>query len=537
VTGAVSDTPRLKVSNVSVTFSGNRVLKEVSLQVMPGEIHALIGQNGSGKSTLAKVLSGIYIPDPGASVEVDGRPLRLPTRPLEAREAGVSVVHQTLGLFPMMSVLENMRVGRLSPGRLGRRIDWQAERSAALRAFERLGQSVPLDRKVGALREEDRATVAIARAMQDAERGRGLIIFDESTRALTRPSLQHFYTMLETVISSGTAVLLITHRLEEVASAADKVTILADGAAVQSSVPARGLNEAELTRLMLGRNLEDAGKHPGAAGDDGAASVADSPDSHAAKVVLRGVAGQGVKNLDLDIDPGEIVGVTGLPDSGYHMLPYLLFGAVPARAGTMTIDGTDVKLPGLNPLQALQHGLALVPENREISGLAVNLPVSENLVVAHATKNAVGPTPRRRGIERSLVNTWITATDVRPRAPRMPVRNLSGGNQQKVVLAKWLATAPQFLALHEPTQAVDVGARHTLIEVIRTAAARGCAVLVASSDENELNLLCDRVAIIQDGVVARMLTRDFGPDDIVHAIFDALPNRSLRPPTKEESNA
>jgi ribose transport system ATP-binding protein len=219
---------------VSVTFGRNRVLCDVGFEVDAGEIHALIGQNGSGKSTLVKVLTGLYAPEPGARVEVDGVSLRLPVRPLDARAHGVAVVHQSLGLVPEMSVLENMRVGRLRAGRFSRRIQWDHEAAAAARMFDRLGRHVPLGTPVHRLSQEDRATVAIARALQDTPEGGGLIIFDESTRALSRQSLEHFYDVLDGVVRAGTSVLLISHRLEEVADAADRVTVLRDGEVVDA---------------------------------------------------------------------------------------------------------------------------------------------------------------------------------------------------------------------------------------------------------------------------------------------------------------
>jgi ribose transport system ATP-binding protein len=516
---ATSET-RLRARGVSVTFGRNRVLRDAAIDVLPGEIHGLIGQNGSGKSTLAKVLTGLYAPDAGASILIDGEALHLPVRPLEARERGVAVVHQSLGLIPEMTVLENMRIGRMSAGRFTRRIRWPHEREQALRVFERLDRSVPLDVAVSTLREEDRATVAIARALQDAEAGRGLIIFDESTRALSRRSLEHFYEMLGEVVATGTSALLITHRLEEIIEAADRVTVLRDGEVVESGIEVSGLGETELTRLMLGRNLGDIPTRNTA--DVAATSV----DREAVKLI--GIFGFVAKSVNLEIAPGEILGVTGLADSGYDELPYLLSGAVTAKAGRLAIGGKQVDLTRLDPAAATAAGIALVPEGREKSGLAMELTLSENAALAQPSTRKHGMLPIDRRAERAVLDSWIERVDVRPREPQVVVSTLSGGNQQKVMLAKWLAVGPKLLALHEPTQAVDVGARHTIVEAIRMAAQDGCAVLVAGSDENELTLLCDRVIVFRDGYVAEEIRAPFTPDDVVAATFAATKRNSLR---------
>jgi ribose transport system ATP-binding protein len=516
-TRPVPPSARLKVSGVSVTFGRNRVLRDVTLEVAPAQIHALIGQNGSGKSTLAKVLTGLYVPDSGARIEVDGVDLRLPVRPLEARNRGVAVVHQSLGLVGEMTVVENMRVGRLRGARFLRRIDWRVERAAASAVFDRLGREVSLDARVDTLSEEDRATVAIARALQDAPVGGGLIIFDESTRALSRRSLEHFYEMLDSVVTAGTSVLLITHRLEEVIEVADSVSVLRDGQLVESGLNVAGLSEADLARIMLGRVLGEIGSGGG------------HPSTSAQPAVeLSGLVGARLTDVDVRIAPGEIVGVTGLADSGYEDLPYLLSGAESSLAGTLAIDGHPVDLVRLNPATAIGAGIALVPADREKAGLAFELTVAENgsVLMSTARGSAVGVVPRRQ--ELGVLRPWLERLELRPPEPSTIVGKLSGGNQQKVVLAKWLSAAPKLLVLHEPTQAVDVGAREIIVHAVKDAAASGCAVLVASGDENELSMLCDRVLVVGDGRVVRELPGPCSPDEIVDAIFAGIERHALR---------
>lgn len=512
--------PRLAVEGVTMTFGSATVLRDVAMDVRPGEIHALIGQNGSGKSTLAKILTGLYRPDAGSRVTVDGVGLRLPVRPDESRAAGVAVVHQNLGLVPDATVLENTRLGRFKGSRFLRRIDWKAEAAATRAVFERLGpRSVPLDAKVADLHEDEKAVVAIARAVQDLEDGRGVIIFDESTRALGRESLERFYALLDRIVATGTSALLITHRLEEVVEAADRVTVLRDGEIVVAGKEVEGMTKTDLAHLMLGREVEGLEHRT-------AADVA----ADAAPVVVDRLTGRTVRELTLRIRPGEVVGLTGLAGSGHDDVPYLISGVSKAGSGTVTLPVGQVALKGLTPGSAIRNGIALVPESRETAGLVGGMTVTENISFPQTcTASASGKVrPLRSGAEKQLAADWIERLDVRPPWPHAVLENMSGGNQQKVLLAKWLATDPALLVLHEPTQAVDVGARKTIVEAVRGAAAEGRAVLVASSDENELALLCDRVLVFSDGVVGGELTGEFAPQDIVESIYTDSSRTKLR---------
>mgnify|MGYP000141381876 FL=1 len=515
---------RLSVDDVSKTFGRYRALRNVHLDVVPGEVHGLIGQNGSGKSTLAKVLTGYHPADPGGRVLVDGEPLRLPVRPLEARRRGLAVVHQSLGLVEDMTVVENLRVGRFAANRFTRAIRWRQERDDAAAVLERLGRPVRLDLPVRSLTEEDRATVAIARALQDAEAGRGIIIFDESTRSLTRRSLEHFYELVDGVVATGTSVLLITHHLEEVLQATDRVTVLRDGVAVERGVPTAELTERELIRAVMGRPLEALAAKGTTAGE--------GPGRGSGPVAIRGVTGAVATGVDLDVAPGEVVGVTGLAASGHDELPYLLTGARPARAGTVQIGSTTLDLTRCDSARAMAAGVALVPESRADEGLALDLTVADNISLPRR-RSRPAAFPLERRAEAESVREWLHALDVRPPDPSTTVGQLSGGNQQKVLLAKWLATRPTLLVLHEPTQAVDVGARQVITSAIRRAADDGCAVLVSGTDETELALLCDRVVVFREGGAVEELTGDFSPDDIVHSIFAGSgPRKTLRPPRR-----
>ena len=509
--------PRLAVESVSMTFGNARVLRDVTLDVIPGEIHALIGQNGCGKSTLAKILTGIYNPDAGSRISVDGTPLNLPIRPDESRAAGVAVVHQSLGLVRDATVLENTRLGRLSGSRFLRRIDWRREREATEAVFERMGRRIALDARVADLREDERAVVAIARALQDLPDDGGLIILDESTRALGRESLERFFGLLDGIVAAGTSVLLITHRLEEVVEAADRVTVLRDGRIVEAGRRVEGMDKTALASLMLGRNADDL-EHR---------TVATS--NHTGDPVrVQSLTGLRVKDVSFDIRPGEVLGLTGLGGSGYDDVPYLLSGVTPAESGTVVLPKHTLPVRGLSPAKAIGAGIALVPEGREAAGLALEMTVTENLAFPQSCASKRTVAPLRLSSEKALTAAWIDRLDVRPKLPHALLKNMSGGNQQKVLLAKWLATDPSLLLLHEPTQAVDVGARHTIVEAVRKAAHEGRSVVVAGSDENELALLCDRVLVFAGGVVREELTDELTPARIVGAIYTNGSRNRLR---------
>jgi ribose transport system ATP-binding protein len=359
--------------------------------------------------------------------------------------------------------------------------------------------------------------VAIARALQDAEPGRGIIIFDESTRSLSRASLEHFYDMLEDVVATGTSVLLISHHLEEVLEATDRVTVLRDGVVVESGLRTAELTENDLVTAVMGRTLESVP----------ARGSRTSPSSPESSIAVRGLRGEVATDVDLDLHPGEVVGITGLAGSGHDELPYLLTGARPARQGTLQLGSETHDLTTWAVGTAIAAGVVLVPEGREHAGLALGLPVADNVLLPQRRTRS-GVLPLDRKTETAVVAAWMGRLDVRPPDPTLIVGTLSGGNQQKVLLAKWLATAPRLLVLHEPTQAVDVGARQTITAAVREAAAAGCAVLVAGTDENELTQLCDRVLVFRDGRPASELTEEFTPDEIVESIFSGHIRKRLR---------
>lgn len=506
--------PRLSVKNTSKAFGRQVVLRDAELVIHPGELHGLVGQNGSGKSTLVKILTGIHAAESGAEIEVDGVPLGNHVTVPEMRAAGLGVVHQTLGLIEEATVLENVRVGRFRAGRWTRRIDWASERAEVAAGLQRLGCDLDPAARVADLSAEDRASVAIVRALQDHEPGRGMIIFDESTRALTAESLARFYEQVANVRREGAAVLLVSHRLEEVLHVCDHVTVLRDGVVTGRRLPTAELSERDLVKLMIGRELKQLKRNLGRA------PTADGGGLQSGGAQVKGLTGTVARNVSFAVAAGEVVGLTGLVGSGFEELPYLLAGTSRAQGGSLTLDDTELQLGRGAPAVSafIDAGIALVPEGRETEGLALDLTVLENLTL---------PRMKKRGRRFWSGTAWqeeevqeaIERLGIRPPRGDVPVGTLSGGNQQKVLLGKWLANRPRLLLLHEPTQGVDVGAHADIAEVIDKTAAEGCAVVVASTDAQGLATVCDRVLVFRDGQIRAELSREFDEDTIVEATF------------------
>jgi ribose transport system ATP-binding protein len=515
----LSEQPRLRLEHIGKTFGRYRALDDVSFTIAKGELHGLVGQNGSGKSTLAKVLTGYHAPDAGSVVTVDSEVLRLPVRPEDLTHYGVAVVHQSFGLLDDLTVIENLRLSRFGHRRFTRRIDWGVERAAVTDVLERLDCDVDPNALVGSLSVELKATLAIARAIQSYEPGRGLIIFDESTRALNRDGLARFYTLIRGVLDSGASVLLICHRLEEVLEHTDRVTVLRDGKVAAGGLPTASLTEAELTRTMLGYALT---RHVSTRGR----SSSDAPG--AATVTVSGLSGDIVQDLDLSVQSGEVVGLTGLDGSGHSEVPYLLSGAHPVSDGTMTLDGRTFDLASTSggALTFLHAGVAMVPSDRDKHGLLMDESIKVNITLPRVREKS-HPLRVEKGWERREVDGMVGRLGISPPEPEMLVSRLSGGNQQKVLLAKWLAGQPSLLLLDEPTQAVDVGARKDILQALEQTAARGCAVVIASTYADELAIVCDRVLVFHDGIVVAELSGELTEDEIIEATFRTHKQQSL----------
>jgi ribose transport system ATP-binding protein len=498
---------RLELVGASKTYGSTRVLADVALTLAPGEVHGLIGQNGSGKSTLVKILSGVVRPDAGASLRVDGHRLDLPSRPEQLNRSGLSFVHQDLGLITDATAVENIRMGRLARHPVSRRIRWDGEVERATETFRRLRSTIDPRTVVGELSPGQRSLVAIARALQSHEPGRGCIVFDESTQSLPRESLGEFYRVVERLAAEGTSVLLVSHRLEEVLRLAGRVTVLQDGRAVASGVPTAGMTEPDLARLLLGREVElaDLPRRPA------------KPASAAGTFTATGLHGGGTDGLDLTVAPGEVVGVTGSTGAGHEGLPRLLGGALSGATGEIRMpDGTRLDLARASIGRHMAAGIALVPEQRAVEGLAPTMTALENLTLPRIRRGNALYLRRRwqqREFERAVAMLGITPAD-----PGLTVGAFSGGNQQKILLAKWLLNRPDVLVLHEPTQAVDVGARVDILTAVRAAADAGAAVIICSVEAQDLAYVCDRVIVLRDGREHRSFTSDLSANDILDAL-------------------
>lgn len=499
-------TARLEIRGASKTFGSRAVLRDVSLSIMPGEVHGIVGQNGSGKSTLAKIVSGYHAPDAGTELLVDGTELRLPVRLKDLHQSGVSIVYQDLGLLPHEHVVANVRIGAVRGTRVARRVDWRIEGALARTSLERLGFKGSMSASIEHLTPADKARVAIARALQERHPGRGLIIFDESTRALPEDALADFYATIRSLTREGTSVLIIGHRLTEILDHCDRVSVLRDGQCVASSLPTEGLAESKLAAIMLGRDLAAIDL------EEGHASTAQAVGAH-------GVQGPGLRRpLDLSLAKGEVVGLAGLPGSGYEAPPYLLSGASPATGGQLTIEADVIDLPGSTIDSLARAGVVLVPEGRLNEGLCADHSIRENIALPWVGRQS-RPWATGRGWQEREAMKVLDDFNVVPRDIEARVGSLSGGNQQKVLLGKWLVGSPRLLLLHEPTQAVDVHARREILEAIHRVARRGTSVLLASSEAPDLALICDRILIFRDGVVEHELAGPCDPNQLLDLIY------------------
>jgi ribose transport system ATP-binding protein len=480
--------PVLTVRNLSMTFPGQRALSEVSLDVLAGEVHALVGENGSGKSTLIKCLAGVNTPDPGAAIEVSGRPLDLPYTSPQALAYGFGFVHQNLGLVPTLTVRENIALSR-GFKTAGGRIKWSWESRRAAELLDSLGAEISPSAVVGSLSQAQRTLVAIARALQSADAGGKVLVLDEPTAALPSEEVESLFAVIRRVASLGVGIIYVSHRLGEIFEIADRVTVLRDARRV-GTFDIRELDEAGLVEQIIGRRLE--AYYP---------DVADTATDH---VLLRvsGLSGRRVKDASFTVRHGEIVGVAGLLASGRSELARLIFGAQRATAGEIELDGRVLR--GHDPRKAVEAGIAFVPEDRRHGGSHPSLTLAENLTLgnlrAHTSWGRV-----RRSSERREVLELIDRFDVRPRQPGKKFQTFSGGNQQKAILAKWLRLEPRLLILDEPVQGVDIGSTTDIYKHIEAAAAAGMGVLMIDSEISDLCHLCDRILVMRDGRILRVL--------------------------------
>lgn len=510
---AAKDGRVLVARGLSKTFGPRTVLSDFGIELRSGEVHALLGQNGSGKSTFIKILTGYHAPDAGGSVTVGGSEVRLPLQPQQPQELGLAFVHQDLGLVPELSILENLRVGRYET-RMGWRIPWRRERRALRERLGRFGLDVDPDATVASLSEADRAIVAIVRATdQLAHVERGLLVLDEPTVYLTRDAVQELFGTVRRFAADGHAVLIVTHRLEEVFEVADRLTVLRDGRHVVTTATA-DTDEAGLVEHILGRSMGRL--YPRTVDRRGDVVVR-----------ARWVRGASLRGLDFELRRGEVLGVTGLIGMGFEELPYLLVGAG-LPAGEIEVSGRRLDLSGLTPRAALRHGIAVLPADRARRGGVAEATVLENVTLPTLARFFRGGRLHHRD-ERRHGRRLLGGFDVRPLDPLAGFATLSGGNQQKALLAKWFDTAPEVLIMHEPTQGVDIGARQQIFAQVERASEDGKALLIASVEYEDLAHLCHRVIVVREGhPVAELHGEDLSAARIVEQCYvGAVPSREV----------
>ena len=496
----------LEARHVTKTFPGVVALRNVSFAVQPGEVHAVVGENGAGKSTLMKVLCGVHSDYDGELV-LDGRPVRF-EGPRQAQQAGIGIVHQDLNLVRDLTVAENVFLGREPLTRL-RTIDRRTMKAQTRELFERLAIEVAPDRRVGDLRVGEQQMVEIAKALSLNAR---VLILDEPTSALSDRETATLFSLIRRLKEQGVGVVYISHRMEEVFEVSDRITVLRDGEYV-GTLPTPQATRDELIRMMVGRTLksffaEDERTTPG---DEVILSVENL--SLAGAVEGRRTL---IRNVTFDVHAGEIVGLAGLLGSGRTEVLEALFGVHGDRArGRVCIDGRPVVIH--SPLDAIEHGMAMVTEDRKATGLVAQMTVRENLSLP-SLRQLVRFGMVDRGAERRLADDFIGQLSIRTPSREQTVSNLSGGNQQKVILGKWLAIRPRILLLDEPTRGIDVGAKAEIYHLLRELSLRRVAIVMASSELPELLELCHRIVVMREGRAAALFTREEATQErILHA--------------------
>ncbi|SEI51348.1 monosaccharide ABC transporter ATP-binding protein, CUT2 family [Paraburkholderia diazotrophica] len=495
--------PLLDMQGIDISFGGVPALRGANLTVAAGEVHALIGQNGAGKSTMIKILTGAYRRS-GGSVRFEGREIDFRT-PKEAREAGISTIYQEINLVPFRSVAENIFLGR-EPRRFGL-IDWREVQRRASALLESFGLQIDVRKPAGSYSTAIQQMVALARAVSSDAK---MVIMDESTSSLDEREVELLFSVVRKLRDDGRAVIFVSHRLDELYALCDRVTVMRDGQTVAQSAM-KDIDKRQLVTTMLGRTL--------------AAVVQDDSATREANLARRGdkaisarhlAAHPKVSDVSLDVHAGEAVGLAGLLGSGRTETMRLLFGADPAERGALSINGETVALK--SPQDAIARGLAYLTEDRKAEGIVPDLSVRDNLtLVCLRTLSKHGVVDVKK--QQAIVERFIASLGIKLRSPDQPIRELSGGNQQKVLLARWLAAQPSLLLLDEPTRGIDVGAKADVAKIVRELRDEGMAVLLSASELEELTAVADRAVVIRDG---RTVAELDGAHMSESAIMDAI---------------
>ncbi len=506
----VTGQPLLQLRGITKRFLGVTALSGVDFAVRAGEIHALLGENGAGKSTLIKVLTGVYSADGGA-IALAGQPIA-PKSPKEAEGAGISTVYQEVNLIPALSVAENIALGR-QPGRFGF-VNWGAMRRHAREALARLDIACDVEAELGSLSVALQQMVAIARALDLSAR---LLVLDEPTASLDEKEVAELFSVMRRLRGEGLGIVFVTHFLDQVYAVSDRITVLRNGELVGEFATAE-LPRLALVGKMLGREVKDEVGRP----EEGSGQVRErtenkhGQDAHATLLTARGLARRGaVEAVDLTLRRGEVMGLAGLLGSGRTETARLLFGIDRSDTGTIAVKAGPVRIA--SPRDAVRLGFAFCSEDRKTEGILPNLSVRENLIFALQAKRGAWRRMARAEQEK-LCEHYITALRIKTASAETPIKNLSGGNQQKVLLARWLATQPELIILDEPTRGIDIGAKAEIEQLITKLRADGLSVLLISSEIEEIVRTCARVLVL----------RERKPAGEVEAGPDLTPERLMR---------
>jgi rhamnose transport system ATP-binding protein len=471
----------LQLKNIAKSFDGVAALKGVSFELLEGEVHALVGENGAGKSTLIQTITGAVIPD-GGTVEFDGHRL-VDHSPAHAKALGIAAIYQQPALFPELTVTENISLGIEKP-KSWRLLDWTSRGTRAVELLERVGSQINPERDVQSLSMPEQQLVEIARAVGANAR---VLIMDEPTASLAEEDTQNLYRVIDALKKDGVAIIYISHRLEELEVIADRVTVLRDGSVVETRSMSE-VSRTELIRLMVGRELS---------------AVFPKRQVEIGKVVLetKGLSCRlnGVENIDLTVRAGEIVGLAGLVGAGRTQLARTIFGLEPADRGEIWLKDRAVVIN--EPATAIGLGIAYLPEDRRRHGVVLEMPIDANVTLASLAKLQKG-LAFDRASERDIAEKYVRRFAIKAPSLFSAVTTLSGGNQQKVALSRWVETRPSLLILDEPTQGIDVGAKAEIHSLMGELAAQGTAIIMISSDLPEILGMSDRVMVMRNGAIA-----------------------------------
>lgn len=471
----------IKLSNVSKTFPGVKALDGIHLEVKKGEVHALIGENGAGKSTLIKILAGIYTPDEGAGIMIDGCEYQLLT-PILALRKGIVVIYQDFSLFPNLTVAENIAISHVIEQ--GQKVlSWKQLRETATKAIGRLGVDIDVEAPLGSLSIAKQQLVAIARALvYDAK----MIIMDEPTSALSRGEVEILFKIIRGLRDSGISILFVSHKLEELFEVSTRFTVLRDGKYV-GSYDREELDNDKLIALMVGRKIEFSRYQGNAIGEP--------------LLEVKNLSKKGnFKNISFTLHKGEIIGITGLVGAGRTEVVQAICGLNVPDEGEIILEGRKIKINSTE--EAVMNGIAYVPESRQTEGLIIRQSVEDNITLPTIKQHTGRFYTINFDQKRKTAVNWIKTLNIKPPYPDMIVQKLSGGNQQRIVIAKWLATNPKILIIDEPTNGIDVGAKREIHQLLRELADKGIGIIMVSSELPEVISISDRILVMKQGRIA-----------------------------------